>query len=475
MKTFNKIIILGGLFLTILTSCENDFLDKESGENATTTQLQTTPASGAAALSGMYTFMFDQTDVSDRDDWFGMHSIFLSLDLTGQDMVQVLHHWFGWDYLIEDRNSNYARPTNNWKYLYRLINTANGILKVSPLDSPDAEIKASAGQALAMRAYAYHYLIRIYQHTYKGHESDFGVPLYNETDLSGKDRGTVQQVYDQMVLDLQNSITALEGFSRSNKNVINKNVAQGILARVYLDMENWSGAATMASNARQGYPLMTGSQYLEGFDDVNNGEWIWGTDMTVESFPDSKYQTFVSHIATTTAGYTGIIGAYKAIDKALYDQIPSTDLRKDAYFGNLDNNKFIDNAGDFTLDLVYMRSAEMYLIEAEAKARLGSGGAQVLFNLVSTRDGGYTMSSNTGDALVEEIALQRRIELWGEGFSWFDLKRYKKGIDRSYAGSNHRADAQFVKPAEDQATFVYQIPISEFESNPNLPSGQQNN
>ena len=87
-----------------------------------------------------------------------------------------------------------------------------------------------------------------------------------------------------------------------------------------------------------------------------------------------------------------------------------------------------------------MRSAEMYLIEAEAKARLGDAtAADVLFELVSNRDPGYVKSTNTGMDLVEEVYLQRRIELWGEGVSWFDLKRLKKPLDRSGAGSNHRS------------------------------------
>lgn len=474
MKFFKFMMLIAFVSISI-TSCSDD-LNTTSGEYATTDQLQSAPLAGEAALSGMYTFMFDQKEISARDDWFGFHSIFLSTDLIGQDMVQVLHHWFGWDYRIDNRSANYSRTRNNWNFLYRIISTANGIIEVADINSETPQIRASSGQAHAMRAFAYHYLVRLYQQTYKGNESNLGVPLYLDGDREGKPRATVQEVYNQMVSDLTKAITALDGFNRANKTIINKNVAQGILARVYLDMENWSDAADMAMKAREGYPLMTGSQYLKGFGSINNPEWIWASDMTVESFPDSKYQSFVSHIATTTAGYTGIIGAYKAIDKSLYDQMSNSDKRKSAYFDNYNNNKFIDPNGDFTMDLVYMRSAEMYLIEAEAKARMGaSDAAQILFDIVSTRDPNYVLSSSTGDTLVDEIWLQRRIELWGEGFSWFDLKRLNKGITRVYVGTNHRPDTQFDKPAGDQKTFVYQIPISEFESNPNIPESQQNN
>ncbi len=67
-------------------------------------------------------------------------------------------------------------------------------------------------------------------------------------------------------------------------------------------------------------------------------------------------------------------------------------------------------------DPVYMRAGEMYLIEAEAKAKYNDATAQdVLFTLVSNCDPGYVKSTKTGQALVDEIILQRRMELWGKG------------------------------------------------------------
>ena len=79
-----------------------------------------------------------------------------------------------------------------------------------------------------------------------------------------------------------------------------------------------------------------------------------------------------------------------------------------------------------------MRAAEMYLIEAEAAAEAGQDGvAQAAVNaILEARDPGSSTSS-TGDALVQEIRLQRRIELWGEGFGLFDIKRWKIPLDRT--------------------------------------------
>ena len=58
-----------------------------------------------------------------------------------------------------------------------------------------------------------------------------------------------------------------------------------------------------------------------------------------------------------------------------------------------------------------------------------------MFTLVSNRDAAYTKSTKTGTALIDEILTQRRIELWGEGFRFYDLKRLNQPLDRT--GANH--------------------------------------
>jgi hypothetical protein len=56
---------------------------------------------------------------------------------------------------------------------------------------------------------------------------------------------------------------------------------------------------------------------------------------------------------------------------------------------------------------------------------------------VSKRDRSYIQSTSTGQTLINEILVQRRIELWGEGFRFYDLKRLNQALDRT--GSNHSA------------------------------------
>ena len=80
----------------------------------------------------------------------------------------------------------------------------------------------------------------------------------------------------------------------------------------------------------------------------------------------------------------------------------------------------------------YMRATEMWLYEAEACAELGldSEAQNLLIEVNKPRNPNYTCEL-TGQSLLDEIRLYRRIELWGEGFCWFDLKRWNVPMTRT--------------------------------------------
>jgi hypothetical protein len=209
--------------------------------------------------------------------------------------------------------------------------------------------------------------------------------------------------------------------------------------------------------------------------DIDNEEWMWGFNHTTET--QTTYASFFSHVSNIAPGYAGMNYAPRLIDAALYEAIPSSDERKSLFnsaVGKPDeegaflqasdlpyaNLKFGDK-GDWTMDYVYMRAAEMVLIEAEALAHQGKNeeAATILKKLMENRDPAWKKTTVT----VDDVFFQRRIELWGEGFGFFDLKRLNKGVDRTYAGSNHRT--KIAVPAGD-VKWVYQIPTAEIQENP---------
>lgn len=492
-----KYVAVGLLAITGFCSCSDSFLETEY-----TAELDSDAASEAAGrnpdvfLNGMWSWMitYNMTNSNSHDD-FGYMSILHSTDMMGQDIAMAASHFFSFDYQLDDRMYNYRRTLANWLCFYTMIAKANEIISLYPDGGETVSQKALLGQAKAIRGMSYYYLIQLYQFPVDAsgavNSSAKGVPLmYTEADgkteeeiAAAKGRNTVAEVYAQIEKDLTEAVDNLADYKRPNKNYIDQNVAYGLLARYYLLSQQWENAATAASKARSGYSMMDNVGLHDGFMNITNGEWMWGFDQTTET--QTTFASFFSHISNIAPGYAGAGYAPRLIDRNLYESIPDDDYRKSLFNGaqgsttqptsaaNLPyaNVKF-GSDGNWTMDYMYMRAAEMVLIEAEAYAHLNQGGkaAETLKVLMANRQPSWNMSTVT----VEDIYLQRRIELWGEGFSYFDLKRLNKGIDRNYAGSNHLAGGyKLVVPAQD-VRWIYQIPQREMQENKLITEDDQN-
>ena len=136
---------------------------------------------------------------------------------------------------------------------------------------------------------------------------------------------------------------------------------------------------------------------------------------------------------------------------------------------------YYDTEGNSFNDLCYMRAEEMQLIAAEGYALSGNlpQAKSILEDFVQTRQPDYKCTANSVAEMQNEVWVQRRIELWGEGFAWFDLKRLKKPIIRKYEGTNHNDDAMFDFPAEDPI-FNLRIPRTEIQNNGGISETDNN-
>ncbi len=222
----------------------------------------------------------------------------------------------------------------------------------------------------------------------------------------------------------------------------------------------------------------------------NDADSSWGSLMVTD----------MEHHASSSCGYAANYGCPSTIDYHLYQTIPDTDFRKllwvdfeaglaaqslkansptyaedcEALLGKytdyptwlqqLPNSndygiggvsmKFRPNGGlagrqnqyvGFLVSVPLMSVEEMKLIEAAAAGMQSEArGIALLTAFAQTRDPQYVYGrhneaygNNATSAFQNEVWWQRRVELWGEGFSMFDVKRLQKGIIRSYAGSNH--------------------------------------
>lgn len=502
MKT-NKLLafVLGFIFFS--TSCSDDFLEVKTTNRLTSEAAVATMEADPAKLEGfvnaIYSMMVQYDLVFTNHDAFGYMSILHSTEMMSEDIVQVKATHFTFDYLLDNRGDTYRRTRVNWTYLYSIVSSANIVLNLTSPESTSPEIKAYRGQVLALRGMAYYYLIQLYQQNYGivSAGTDLpGIPLYyatNEGKPDRKNRVPVKEVYAQIESDLTTAVANLNGWSRGNKNQVNYYVANGILARFYLLSEQWSKAASAALEAQKGGTIMTAAKIHDGFMDIANSEWLWGFDHSAET--ETRYASFFSHISNITPGYAGLEYGARLIDKRLYEAIPATDERKKLFQGatqiydatSLGSSSMASTTatgwklpyaslkfgwnGNWTMDYPYMRTAEMVLIEAEALVRQnkGSEAATALKKLLANRDPAWNQSTVT----VDEIWMQRRIELWGEGFAYFDLKRLNKGIDRTYSGTNHRTDAQ-KKFSAGTKDWIYRIPQTEILENSEIDEADNN-
>lgn len=313
-------------------------------------------------------------------------------------------------------------------------------------------------------------------------------------------RATNKEMFEFILSDLDKAETLLAGYKRADKFTPDQSVVYGLKARAYLTMEDWANAEKYAKLAQQGYTVMTADQYLsktEGFNKPNDS-WMFGltfrsTDPNItENDADSSWGSqMIVEVSGSKCGYSANYVGPKRIDAHLFSTIPETDFRRmcwiDPALDELETKaeilealepytddpagvfatgynvsareslgcielKFRPKDGEhlnqytaFTVAVPLMRVEEMKLIEAEAAGMQDEArGIQLLTEFAKTRDENYEYGThneayyNTSTGRFRnEVWWQRRIELWGEGFATFDVKRLEKGIIRSYEGTNH--------------------------------------
>ncbi len=304
------------------------------------------------------------------------------------------------------------------------------------------------------------------------------VPIVTEK-LKQKDsynnpRATHKQMFDFILSDLDKAEKNIQFINIETKDVPHLDVVYGLKARLYLWDGQYENAAIFARKAIEthtGSPLTQEEWHnaVSGFNTPTVGSWMLSASVNKEtlgtSFNFSNWTGWMS--AEAQFGYAGLGKVYPSIDRSLYDKIANTDFRKlsfkapeghplegkTIYIDNeigaslppLTSVKFRaaqGNTATHTIGAVcsypLMRIEEMYFIEAEAMAHTNPAKGLELLNsfMKNYRDPQYNCTSTESRALVEEIILQKRIELWGEGRTFFDIKRLNLSVVRAYDGTN---------------------------------------
>lgn len=459
---------------------------------------------------------------AERHNDFGYPTIMLAMDANGMDVVSDNngYNWAGSSLDYTDRSYSSNECQMVWNDLYSIIYAANNVIATIDPATEESASKKFLGQALAARAFCYHVLAQLYQFNYVGHETSPCVPLITnenseEAAQNGIGRATVQEVYDQIKTDLDQAIellTAAEeaGETNADKRYINAAVAYGLRARMNLTMQNWAEAAQDADQAIAsftGSPVSIETLSLDlctskVFSDLSETNWMWGINVDeTDDVVSSGIVNWISHMGSMNYGYANF-SLGKQINRALYNTISDTDVRKHWWLDENSESPIVSSAeekewisyyyGPYTQvkfapyngvvgqstnanDMPLMRIEEMYLIKAEAEAMSGNVGAgnNTLRDFVSTyRDPQYSFNGSSATDIQEEVYRQRRIELWGEGLIWFDIMRLNKPVDRRGAGFPN-APMVFNIPAGSDI-LLWRIPENEIMSNPMLEESDNN-
>jgi len=493
----NKNIKTGILSLSLLglvfAGCKKDYLDTKPSDAVTGEVLFETTSAAYIALNGIHSLMLtaDLFDGNHRD--FGAKMVDLQNDLMGNDVVSQDAGGYDWFY----RYYAYIAPKdvsneayNIWLFQYRIINNANAIINaIDGAKGSDADKNDIKGQALAYRAWSYYRLITRFSQAYKGGENASlpGVPIYLKAasgETQGNPRGTIQNVVDQMTSDINEAIALLEdgATAHAEKSHINANIAHGIAARIGMYKWDYNAALTHANKAKEGYAFMSSADFSSGLNSRDNSEFMWCSTYTEQQYDNLGIVCWISFVDETAPGYAGLTSVERKGTKKLFDEMTNDDNRKiwwnPSGMPKYAQRKFrTSNTESFVCDVLYMRVAEMYLIAAEAAARLDklAEAKSYLQALVDTRHTGAVSLPSTKTELIDRILWERRVELWLEGFSQSDLKERGLPLDRPSGSGNHsETQAQVLTLPAYHNWFTFKIPLGEINANPNIGPEDQN-
>lgn len=528
MKKYISTSLSLALAAVALTSCEDldttpkgQYVTSEAKQEA----INLNPNAAAAGVAGISGTMTQYCAVYSNHFDFGYPSTMLGLDMQGQDMVV---DWSGYNWFRYWENFTSPTPSGTpsseaWYTIFKQVFACNAVCASIPSDTEVALNKFYRGQALLARGFDYWVLAQLYQFNYVGHENSPCVPIVTdenavEVEANGAPRATVQEVYDQILRDLNEAVELIQASGMQPDDVVDSKpkrygslaTAYGMRARVYLTMGRWAEAAADAQSAIsnfRGAPLSISGASVPGFWSLDEANWMWGLPINEsDRVVTSGIVNWPSHMNSFTDGYVSV-GAWKYCDERLYKAIPNTDVRKfwftdaNGVGANLTNSqqKWLDSneapaytnvkfagyqngvgVGSPANDIPLMRIEEMYLILAEAQGMAGqlSAGIETLNNFVNTyRDPSYVCRAESAQTFQNEVWNQRRVELWGEGLSWFDFMRLDKDVNR--LESNWPEEASFIVPSlannpERAKCRIYCIPQGEINGNPAISESDNN-
>ena len=396
-----------------------------------------------------------------------------------------------------------------WTLFYKYINVANNVVesaKKLPQVTPD-EIQGFnkvTGEAKFLRAFYYFWLLNVYGQPYDPATAStaLGIPMKMTPEIQDRifSRQTVGECYDLIVKDLLEAEQCLAKVP-SQKKLYRADVTavRLLLARVYLYMQNWEEAARYAQLVVEAHPVLenvvkSGSKFMradypENIFSMGGNDLVRMTSFYYQSTRISTglYESYHENDVRRSSWFwrSGpFIACIRENHGAPLSNVPETDKSwyYDAYiYGSSSMRTPVSS-------LFWLRSAEAYLILAEAKAYTGEEeeAQQALKQLVSNRyrEGApeRNVESLSGSDLMTRIRTERRWEFPLEGHRWFDLRRYrvcqvqpeKVSLQHTYTVYRDNDTGDFLETrlytlTEEDASWTVNIPHEVLEFNTGMP------
>lgn len=516
-----KKIIYIFLLSFIFNACDEDELNLQSTSKLPAAKVFETEAGTKAALVGLY-YSLAQPDDNGRGSYWACHLPLMN-EIRGEDVIANNDCWYSTYIDVHQFNvqDDWGFIEDLWVDAYGAIEVANSIIEAKmPFD--ENKVKNFKAQARAIRALIYYDIISFFGRSYSdGDGNNPGVCLITKTDYNyNPKRSTVKECYDFIVSELEAIAEDLNPIAETNAVEANKNFAYGLLARAYLDIVGTKKDLALlgkikgfANKALEGISIMPANEFKKGLSNISS-EAIFVYSITESSY--SKWRSFTGF----WDDWDGM-GKDIRVTKEMFNRYADGDLRKDFFWPeffaamspekwtselsttitdardlkNFDPNiwgftdkyylygKFPrkDFVGDYTGYSVrgrtglgtytYMRASEMVLIVAECEARLDnfSIAATELLKIQQRALPSAVKSIKTGNDLVEEIYLEYRKELLGEGRRFRDILRLKKNVVHN--GVSHW-DKKTIEFSSNK--IIWPIPQSEIDSNSSLTDADQN-
>ncbi|WP_276496637.1 RagB/SusD family nutrient uptake outer membrane protein [Pontibacter litorisediminis] len=489
---FRKYLYPAILSAAVLAGCSDD-LDVKPYDGLTIDQTTNTPEGLKAATIGNYNYIKDSYYTRNFHMLVEYPSDNVALSGTTTD---PLFYAYNYQHL-----TSMSITDNFFRKAYQAIYGTNVVIEKLQ-EGQSEELDQVLGENYFLRAMVHFDLVNIFGRPYaQDGGASPGIMIRNNTDINDlPPRSTVKEVYEFVVKDLEKA-ASLMGSTKSSS-FASKEVAQALLSRVYLYMENNEKAIEYADKVINSgrYTLLPTADLPNYFTYANetNKETIFAIKHTLQD--DRTWGSLGSMYLNDGMGY-GEMYASESY-RNLIDQFEEDKRREfivPVYEKNADGSvkmgpdgkpvlatrngyqkyyvtKYSYQEGVVTLSSpVYLRLAEMYLNRAEANAKLGNEEAALEdVNLIRRRaglsgDALFSASNMMGYTSVLDVVLdERRLELAWEAQRKYDVFRNKRTMVRNYPGTHLPSGSNTQEIPYTHPRVVYFIPEQEIILNPKL-------